>query len=201
MSQPTHPHASVGVPDLDAYHRELVVRVEAMFLAARMSDLERLARAFAELKGLLGHQFAQEEERMRQTGYPQLQNHRAAHDRFLLDLAQLQADLMRKGLAPAVANRLNWMKSWVDLHISSTDARLAAHLLAAAGRGAKPRKARPAADRLPVEPLCRPAITRLDLRPAPAPGRARNWARQCPDRAGSFSSAPATPASGRRNDW
>jgi len=39
MSKSSHPHAPVGLPELDAYHRDLMGRVEAMLLAVRMSDL------------------------------------------------------------------------------------------------------------------------------------------------------------------
>lgn len=125
---------AVGIPEVDAHHRELVVRVNVLLAAVRSGDAGQLDQLFDQLDSHLVEQFDGEEKRMRESGYPQYSVHKDAHQRFLTGLRQLRSEFLQKGLVATVAMKVNgWLRNWIALHLSATDVRMANYLLDRAG--------------------------------------------------------------------
>lgn len=123
------PEIAVGHEALDHQHQELS---RLLALAARALELGSAAEARAAVTAfsdaMLLHT-AEEDALMEASVFPDRGRHRAAHDTFLADLQQLQAELTEKGPTPAVGE---WLRvrvvEWLRFHVAVNDVKLAEHL-------------------------------------------------------------------------
>ncbi len=116
------PSLSVGVPEIDAQHQELFRRAERLVTALRSGDRGEVAPLVRYLADYVVQHFSAEERYMREIGYPHLEGHRAAHDTFRHDLAEMIADYERKGPTPLVALTMhNWLSDWLRRHVGGLD--------------------------------------------------------------------------------
>lgn len=131
---------SVGVPAIDAQHRELVGRVGRVSAA--------IDRAPAEVAGLLDFlgeyalsHFAAEERLMVLHGYPEPAQaaHRQVHEAFVRAFSGLRYDLDEQGVTPAMVARIRtWLAGWLLEHIRGMDHALGAWIRSvAAGEPAR----------------------------------------------------------------
>jgi hemerythrin len=117
---------SLGVEEIDAQHRELFVRAGRLREAIRANDRAQVEPLVAFLGEYVLFHFEAEERLMRQRGYPGLEVHRAAHERFRNEFAALAADFSERGATALVALTLhNWVAEWVRLHVGGLDLDLA----------------------------------------------------------------------------
>lgn len=105
-------------------------------LATSLSQLRRVVQAGSEpgvvcelmdrLLGDLRLHFAAEEHAMERGEYPQLEEHRERHHKFLRHVEAVRADCAdrSKGLSPVVAEQL---ENWFHDHEQTADAELRAH--------------------------------------------------------------------------
>jgi hemerythrin len=116
---------SLGIPSLDAQHRELVERFERFLSACAQAE----ERAFEELRRLLDFlasysvdHFAREERLMEAVAYPRLGAHREQHLRFRSQLAALRAVLDR-GRAPValLVRTRKFVLAWLIHHVRGED--------------------------------------------------------------------------------
>ena len=127
--------------ELDREHAEMFRLLEAASAAQQTgSAAEAIAAVTAFVDAMLAH--ASGEEALMETSlYPDRGRHRVAHEVFLADLQQLQAELKRAGPTPQVGE---WLRvrvpEWLRFHIAANDTPLGEHL---AGRPAPARGARP----------------------------------------------------------
>ncbi len=116
------PALAVGVPEIDAQHQELFRRAERLIGALRAGDRREVEPLVRYLSDYVVEHFAAEERYMREIGYPGLEGHRAAHDAFREDLAEMLADYQRKGPTPLVALTMhNWLSDWLRRHTGGLD--------------------------------------------------------------------------------
>ncbi len=121
------PLLETGNATIDAQHRELFTRIDQLLEAAQ----ER--RGAAEISGMLdflGHyvvsHFSMEERSMAQTGYPDLDEHRAEHQQFIRDYSALYQEFRHEGPRLALVVRVsNRVTAWLREHIYRTDRRMA----------------------------------------------------------------------------
>jgi hemerythrin len=121
----------IGVPAVDAQHRELFSRVATFETALGRGDARRIDEAFAFLREYALVHFACEEQLMRDAAYPALDEHRAAHLQFAERLAALVRD--REGGAAGAFLGLrarNWIVVWLLDHVAGTDQALGRYLRA-----------------------------------------------------------------------
>lgn len=116
------PELSVGFEEIDAQHRLVLRCVDALVATAQGGSAAAARDALTVLGDeLLGH-FASEEALMAEAAYPDRGKHKAAHDLFMQDFAQLSAELQALGLAPPVQN---WIEKrvpeWIRFHILVND--------------------------------------------------------------------------------
>jgi hemerythrin len=113
---------SVGVPEIDAQHQELFRRAEQLIIALRAGDRSEVATLLRYLSEYIVTHFEEEEALMAASEYPDSELHRAAHDKFRMDVAELSAEYDRKGATPLVALTLhNWLSEWLRRHVSGAD--------------------------------------------------------------------------------
>ena len=122
----------MGVPELDQQHQELFQRLDALLHAIRGgSSRDEGGRTLAFLCVYVRTHFAEEEELMRESGYPSLPDHKAQHDHFAGDLAALEAEHRRNGPSPSLILRVNArVSTWLRDHIYRVDRAFAEHLRA-----------------------------------------------------------------------
>jgi hemerythrin len=128
MSTEWTPELIVQHDELDRQHADLFrkVRDAVAALDEPRAVAEAAVRTLAE--AVLAH-FAIEEQLMDEALYPERARHRAAHELFAADLAQLQESLRVEGPTPQVALSLSRrVPDWLAFHIRVNDAPLAAHL-------------------------------------------------------------------------
>jgi hemerythrin len=129
-----NPNLAIGVKAIDAEHRELFGRAEALLAAMR----ER--RSVQEVQPLLqflddycaGH-FQREEQLMRGKGYPGLTDHAARHIGFREQLQSLLVRFQARGATAAVTLETQELLSAIAHHIRSEDTKLAKFLERSAG--------------------------------------------------------------------
>ena len=137
------PEMAVGFEEIDAQHRGLLEAMDAARAAAAGGDLLATRAAVAALGDVLLSHFAAEEAFMAESLYPDRSRHKAAHDLFMQDFAQLGREL-EAGLSELAAQ---WVETrvpeWVKFHIRVNDLPLGRYLASKHFRPA-PRGARAA---------------------------------------------------------
>lgn len=123
------PELALHHAELDRQHAELfrlLADAAAALETADAAGVDRAVRAFTD--AMLEHA-ATEEALMEESLYPDRGRHRVAHEVFLADLQQLQAELGATGPTPTVGEWLRIrLPEWLRFHIAANDAPLGAHL-------------------------------------------------------------------------
>jgi hemerythrin len=115
---------SVGFEEIDAQHRGLFEAMDAARRAADTGDLAATRSAVCALGDVLMAHFAAEEGFMAQSLYPDRARHKAAHDLFMQDFAQLNREL-ETGLTELAAQWIaTRVPEWVKFHIRVNDSAL-----------------------------------------------------------------------------
>jgi hemerythrin len=123
------PALAVGHETIDGQHRELFRRLDTLLEAMRLGDRTEIGRLFEFLGAYVVEHFGAEERYMRETGYPGLNVHKAAHDRFVREYGDLRRLYDASGASGAVAIKTEaWIVDWLSTHIGRTDVALARHL-------------------------------------------------------------------------
>lgn len=118
-----HWTAGLAVNDgLDGQRRELLDALGA-FAAARAAGADA-ARLLDAARARAVALFEREEAALAARESPAFLRHKAEHDRFLRDLAQLAQDHAREGAVGAGVEA--WLARWVTQHFAGTDADRAA---------------------------------------------------------------------------
>lgn len=112
-----------GVDDIDGQHRELFARINALLEASRSRrSREEVVRLLEFLGGYVVDHFAVEDRLMLESGYPQLESHRAEHRQFMRELEVLRHELKSEGPSGLFVIRVgNRVTEWLRSHIYRTD--------------------------------------------------------------------------------
>jgi len=131
----------VGFEEMDAQHGHIFDRMEALTAALHADDGAAARAAIVALRDSLATHFAFEESVMEAAKYPERGRHKAAHDLFMQDFAQLTRDMEATGLSvPVIETFTSRIPEWVKFHIQVNDAPLGRFLAGARSRpGAEPR--------------------------------------------------------------
>lgn len=135
----------LGIPRVDGEHRELVRlfnRVVELFSCVSGGDVPERAK---EIVGLLREfgdhvrvHFENEEALMRNSGYPDFENHRCEHATLHAEYTQLLRELDKKGLGCLDDETLASLKTWLISHIATADMRFGEFYRNSARGGANP---------------------------------------------------------------
>lgn len=117
------PSLDLGIPWIDAQHRELYHRVARFESAVQEGEPGyRLEELFAYLAEYALEHFAAEEKFMREVGYPRLAEHVAAHREFSRQFSLLVPRWNTEGDTPALLAALReFLDTWLTEHVGKTD--------------------------------------------------------------------------------
>jgi hemerythrin len=123
------PDLAIGLPEIDAQHRELFRRAERLIAALRAGDGGQVLPLLDYLEAYVLLHFQEEERLMHETRYPGVAAHAAEHQVFREELARIAADFARRGPTALVALTLhNWLSDWLATHVAGVDQALGRHL-------------------------------------------------------------------------
>ncbi len=112
---------SVGVPSLDAEHKQLVALVNRLHDAMiNGSGKAALHGVLQELVQYTQTHFKHEEELMSRTAYPQAAVHKLQHDQLTKKVLDLQ-NQVQQGKVSITIEVMNFLKSWLQDHILKMD--------------------------------------------------------------------------------
>ena len=115
---------SVGVPDIDHEHRQLIELINELYANLQADhETEDVLAFFGEIHAGISAHFALEERLMRESGYAEYQAHKEEHERLLDDIR----DLMDEYAADKTLDEEDMsrrLQSWFSNHFKTMDARL-----------------------------------------------------------------------------
>lgn len=125
----------IGVAPIDRQHRELFERIDALISACQAGRCrDEVTTLLGFLQEYVQVHFAEEEELMRLSGYPQLDDHRLEHAGFSRHLQQLVQGFSAQGVTATLLNDLNaTVIDWLYDHIGVRDRALGQWLAEQAG--------------------------------------------------------------------
>lgn len=114
---------SVGVNMIDTQHKELIARVNSLMEAMKHGKgREEIDRIVAFVESYVGMHFAEEEQLMVWSRYPDYPAHRALHAAFVNDFVKMKSELDAAGgsLLPVLQIQRR-VCDWTINHIGKTD--------------------------------------------------------------------------------
>jgi hemerythrin len=133
------PHLEIGVPAIDAQHREIVETALDLVAALTIAETASVARILEVLAQHVLVHFETEERWMRESRYPRLRDHVAKHDQLVARLVALTRDHAEAGPSPLLALRVRNALAWLQDHTEEDDRKLARHVGVVASNGAATR--------------------------------------------------------------
>lgn len=123
------PELYVGWDEIDAQHREILVRVGDLHDRVEQGDEFGAQAALEALRDTVVLHFATEQDLMERSSYPERTAHKGAHDLFLQDMHALCTELEEVGLTELVRSWARGrMTEWLVFHIETNDRPLGRHL-------------------------------------------------------------------------
>ena len=121
---------AIGVPAIDAQHKELFARADALLAAmGQGKSAQEVKPLLTFLDDYCSRHFASEERLMREKKYPGLKEHLAQHAAFVRQFQDVVQQFDAKGPSITVALGLQKLVSgWLVQHIGAVDAKLAGFL-------------------------------------------------------------------------
>lgn len=117
---------SVWDPELDKHHQQLIRYIHVLSEGER-HDPEVVQQLVKGLVAYTGYHFAAEEQRMRDSGYPEFDAHVASHRDFAKD-ALIFEQVFSKGSPRLERVLLHYLTDWLTNHILTADKKLGAFL-------------------------------------------------------------------------
>ena len=117
---------NIGILEIDAQHRELFSRLDALENAINSGHGKAtLLETFRFLDNYVRRHFRAEEELQQLYKYPHLALHVAEHQAFIARLQDLEAQLTTDGPSEKLARHTNsFLTQWLITHVTSLDKEL-----------------------------------------------------------------------------
>ncbi len=119
-----------GVAVIDEQHKELFARIENLLDACNQGKGKaEVANTVDFLAEYIKIHFRDEEEIQRNSGYPEYEAHKAMHDQWVREVAELREQLATDGPTVRLVLKVNrTVVDWLTQHILKVDKRLAEYL-------------------------------------------------------------------------
>lgn len=117
----------VGVDFVDMQHQYLVNLINRMQWAVAQSETVEVAKTLLDLRAYADIHFHEEEELMRDEGYPGLEGHCKQHEGFIQRVTMFLNELETTPLAISMES-LNFLRDWLVQHIQVSDFAYAKHM-------------------------------------------------------------------------
>ena len=114
---------SVGLPEVDHEHREMIAMINTLQLeAASGAEIASVLAALGEIHARISAHFALEEKCMTSLGYEGYPEHKVDHEKLLDDIRDIMEEVATSGrFDPAVLGAQ--LSAWFVGHFSTLDAR------------------------------------------------------------------------------
>jgi hemerythrin len=121
---------SVGVGLIDEQHRKWIERLNEVESAIKSRrGMQQIVSTLDFLSEYTRFHFSTEEQYMVQTGYPELENHRAKHEELKKTLGNLIEDFKEDGITENISEAVGtFLGNWLKDHIRVVDQVFAAFL-------------------------------------------------------------------------
>jgi hemerythrin len=121
---------STGAADIDAQHKELILRLNALMGACiQQQGMEEIGRYMEFLMEYVSYHFAAEEREMCASRYPALERHEQEHEQFKKDINSLHREIRAGGPRRELVRTTLWASSnWLINHVKGTDREMAKYL-------------------------------------------------------------------------
>jgi len=121
---------SVGVGLIDEQHRKWIERLHEVESAIQSRrGMQQVVSTLDFLSEYTVFHFSTEEKYMLQTGYPELENHRAKHEELKKTLGNLIEDFKEDGITEKISEAVGtFLGNWLKDHIRGVDQVFAAFL-------------------------------------------------------------------------
>ena len=128
---------TLGVPDLDAQHRELFTRVDRLLDSMLHGDRGEAATLAAFLRDHVVLHFAAEEQLMQELRYPDAAHHTEEHRAFAASMLELDSAFRERGATAELVLRLeSEVTAWLRDHVYVADVALGRFIMTAVGTNA-----------------------------------------------------------------
>lgn len=114
----------VGVSKIDAQHKELINRLNAVTaMGVNSVTKEETQKTLDMLGAYIVKHFADEEILQKQSGYPKYEWHKSQHKAYIAEFEKLQREFKANGVSAKFTLDLNnSIIQWIVRHIKSVDA-------------------------------------------------------------------------------
>lgn len=126
---------SVGIDEIDEQHKELIRRIGDLVDSVRQKSCKyKIGDVIKFLEDYIVVHFGEEEGLMQKYAYPEYKGHRAQHEYFMKEFAELKKELEKleggkKGGSYDLSVETNRIVvDWILDHIAKVDKRLGSHL-------------------------------------------------------------------------
>ncbi len=120
---------SVGVGEIDAQHKKLIVMVNDLHAAMGAGKgTEIIGTILDDLIAYTGTHFAYEEQLFSKTNYPDEVAHKAEHAALVRDVVDIQSKYKSGAVMMLSMQVMDFLKNWLINHIQGTDKKYGPHL-------------------------------------------------------------------------
>ncbi|MCL2755361.1 MAG: hemerythrin family protein [Oscillospiraceae bacterium] len=121
----------IGVAKIDAQHKELVDRLNAVTaMGSKSVSKEETQKTLKLLGDYIIKHFTDEEALMKESAYPKLEAHKALHQSYIAEFRKLNAEFNANGYSPRFTLELsNSIINWIVRHIKSADVEFGKHYI------------------------------------------------------------------------
>ncbi|MET0116865.1 MAG: hemerythrin domain-containing protein [Sedimenticola sp.] len=116
----------LGIAEMDDTHREFVELVNRL----EKADKTEFIQLFEELAMHTRNHFDAENARMKESGFPAINEHMGEHQRVLGEMHRFSVRVEQGNILLARAYVVEQLPAWFSLHFQTMDSALAAHLKA-----------------------------------------------------------------------
>jgi hemerythrin len=119
---------SIGIREIDNQHKGLVIIINELFVAMSEGKAKnKLDDIFDYLTEYTKKHFHTEEVALFKYAYPDIEQHKKEHQKFILKLKELKSDF-KNDKVTVTLEVLNFLKDWLLNHILISDKKYAAHI-------------------------------------------------------------------------
>ena len=116
------PSYAIGIPEIDHQHQELFYRLSKLLEGLVGGDRAEVRRLIDFLGEYVVVHFGAEERWMKESEYPDFEEHKSQHERFMQDYLRYSVELDQRGSTALMGMRVNnWIADWLRNHILVSD--------------------------------------------------------------------------------
>lgn len=120
---------SVKVMEIDNQHKKLFDLINKLDAHMRQGKgKEILGTVLKELVDYTRYHFGHEERILRESGYPEYEEHKAIHERVTERVLAIQKQYLEGNGAHLTIDAMNYLNNWITKHILGTDQKYTAHV-------------------------------------------------------------------------